>query len=214
MKRLIAAALTLAVLAVPAPAQAASSVDALIVGDSIAEGCCATVPSNRIGGVIRTKMGWRSMATDGKGGTGYLTAGPVAGRQSYQNRIAATLDANPGMEVLLVIGGNNDPGADLVAFRSAVHNTYRIIGEKRGAMRVYVIGQYSPTGRVNAGKEAVIQDEAARHGFAYIPGSGTWFSTAKASGWLWTDNFHPDATGHYVLGAHAARELVRLGTPR
>ena len=213
-------ALTIALLlsSVTTPAHAASTVDALIIGDSIAQGCCATVPSNRIGGVIQTKLGWRSMTTDGKGGTGYLTKGTQTGVLSYQNRISATMDSNPGKEVILVIGGNNDtiPVTDKEKsnFRGAVHNTYTIIGAKKGAAKVYIIGQYSPTGKVNATKEAIIKDEAARHGFKYIEGSGTWFATAKQSGWLWTDNFHPDSTGHYVLGAHASRALIAFGAPR
>jgi len=214
LRALAAALLTLAALTIPAPAHAvAPGFRTMIFGDSIVEGCCSTTADTRLGGVIRKDLAYPSIITKGQGGTGYLTAGRVAGRQSYQNRIGATLDANPNLNVLIIEGGVNDPTTDLAAFRAAVRRTYTITKQKAPRTHVYVLGPYSPNGTGNGSKITIIREEAAKAGFPFV-NTTPWMLNAKANGWLWTDGFHPNARGHAVIGHKAATALRNLGAPR
>lgn len=216
---LLALLLTLGLLT-PTQAEAATPTRWMIFGDSIVEGCCytnslgkgASIPvQDRIGGTIAEKLGWPYPNTQGSGGTGYLTAGPVAGRQSYQNRIGAVLEANPGQQVLVIEGGSNDPISDPAAFRAAVRRTYSIAREKLPTARIYVLGPYSQYTYTNPTKLGIIREEAARAGFPFVDISPYMTTHAAASGWLWTDKFHPNYTGHYVLGSKAADGLRAVG---
>ena len=75
----------------------------------------------------------------------------------YTERIGPVLDANPGLDVLVIEGGGNDPSTDLVAFRTAVRRTFAIAKEKQPQARIYVLGPYSPNGAGYADKRAVIR---------------------------------------------------------
>lgn len=182
----------------------------LAFGDSIVEGCCGTTTGATISHVWASALGWAPPVVKGSGGTGYLTGGSVAGRVPYTERIGPVLDANPGLEVLVIQGGGNDPDNDLVAFRNAVRTTFSIAKQKAPQTRIYVVGPYSPNGSGYATKRTVIAEEAAAAGLPYID------PIEWMKGWpdrLWTDGFHPNGAGHAMLGRRVAGELALAGAP-
>jgi len=189
---------------------ALGSVRNLAFGDSIVEGCCGTSSGGTISEVWARSLGWAPPIIKGSGGTGYLTAGSVAGRVPYTQRIGSVLDANPDLDVLVIEGGGNDPSNDMVAFRTAVRSTFAIARRKAPEARIYVLGPYSPSGAGYDAKRAVIAEEAATAGLPYID-QIAWMKGSPD--YIWTDGFHPNAAGHAMLGRRAAAELASAGAP-
>lgn len=140
-----------------------------------------------------------------------MTGGKVAGRVPYTKRIGPVLDANPNLDVLVIEGGVNDPTTDLAAFRTAVRTTFTIAKQKAPLTKIYVLGPYSPNGSGNSTKRPIIKEEAARIGFPYIDMT-EWMKGRPDL--LWTDKFHPNASGHAYLGRRMAGELAILKAPR
>ncbi len=184
----------------------------LAFGDSIIEGCCGAEAGKTISEVWAAALGWSPPIMSAQGGTGYLTAGTQTGRASYADRIGGVLDANPGLDVLVIEGGGNDPSTDLVAFRTAVASTFATARAKQPTAKIYVLGPYSPNGSGYAEKRAVLADEAARAGFPFIDQIEQQWTKGRPD-LLTADNFHPTTAGHAMLGRRTAGELALAGAP-
>lgn len=195
--------------AAPPPPPATAGVRNLAFGDSIVEGCCAAPAGGTVAEVWAKALGWAPPIVSGSGGTGYLTGGPVAGRVPYPQRIGGVLDAHPGLDVLVIEGGGNDPENDLAAFRRAVAQTFAIARAKQPTAKIYVLGPYSPNGYGYDGKRQVLREEAARSGFPYVDQVEQQWMRGR-SDLLWTDGFHPNGAGHAYLARRFAGEIALL----
>ncbi len=184
----------------------------LAFGDSIIEGCCGAEAGRTISEVWAAALGWSPPIRSAQGGTGYLTAGTQTGKASYADRIGGVLEAYPGLDVLVIEGGGNDPSTDLPAFRAAVASTFATARAKQPTARIYVLGPYSPNGSGYADKRAVLVEEAARAGYPFIDQIEQQWMKGRAD-LLTADNFHPNTAGHAMLGRRTAGELALAGAP-
>ena len=220
---LTALLLTLLPLVVPRAAQAAipRPTRVVIVGDSLLEGCCCWpagttttryVPAaDRWYSTLAEKMGWPyEAARSAQGGTGYTNPGPAgSSRQTYPDRVGAFLKLHPTADLVIIEGGINDYTSDLAVYRTAVDRTYDTVRAVLPGARVAIVPGYSANGYINPGRLGVIKDEAGRRSWPVVD----WTRTINGrQDLLWQrDRFHPNYTGHYVLGAEAARQLKAAG---
>lgn len=196
-----------------APAQSATPPRNLWIGDSIIEsyGLTTKLPT-----VTANRLGWAAPINKAQGGTGYDTAGKVAGRQSISARIGAVLDANPDLDVLVIEGGYNDYPMK-TTFREAVRRTYATAKDKTGpyGTRVVVLGIYTPSGSGGSGINTVLKEEAAAAGLTFVDWYGEgWTKGFASAGRLNADGVHPNQSGADFLGRMLAGAFALHGLPR
>jgi hypothetical protein len=116
----------------------------MVFGDSISDGS-----ANNAGGGIGTwfyrtgrMLGCSDNWEQGRGGTGYITAGSY---DTLPNRLAADVVAYTPNR-LIVWAGYNDNGGSQTAIGSAASGLYASIASGLPSCQTYVIGCWSPTG--------------------------------------------------------------------
>lgn len=164
---------------------------------------------------------WRQ----GRGGTGYITAGSYA---TFGNRVSADV-VGWSPDRLIVWGGYNDNGGSQSAIGSAAASLYSTIRSGLPACDVYVIGCWSPTGSPAASitnTDATLRTAAAAAGYPFISPltggcyhasgalvatHGAFITSANAAGYIGADAVHPNDAGHVYLARRitaAIRELM------
>ncbi|MFK0173409.1 SGNH/GDSL hydrolase family protein [Streptomyces sp. NPDC090306] len=160
----------------------------------------------------------------GRGGTGYVTAGSYA---TFADRVQADVIAWAPTR-LYVWGGYNDNGGSQTAISTAAASLYATIKTALPLCETYVIGCWSPTGSPGASlttTDATLRAAAAAAGLPFIsPQSGAvydasgallatqgaWITSGNAAGYVnATDSVHPNDAGHAYL-ARRITDATRL----
>jgi lysophospholipase L1-like esterase len=191
------------------------------IGDGSAQntgaGCGTWV--DRVGRFLGCTDVWRQ----GRGGTGYITAGSYA---TFGDRVNPDVIAwNPTR--LIILGGYNDNGGSQSAISTAAASLYSAIKTGLPSCEVYVIGCWAPTGSPAASivnTDNTLKAAAAVAGYPFISpvtGSvydstgtlvathGPWITgtgrvgattgSGNADGYIGTDAVHPTDAGHVYL---------------
>jgi lysophospholipase L1-like esterase len=173
---------------------------------------------------------WRQ----GRGGTGYITAGSY---ETFGNRVNADVIAwSPSR--LIVFGGYNDNGGSQSAIAAAAASLYSAIRTGLPACEVYVLGCWAPTGSPGASivtTDTTLRTAAAAAGYPFISpitGScydftgtlvathGAWITgtgrvgattgSGNADTYIGTDAVHPTDAGHSYLARRIAAGIREL----
>jgi lysophospholipase L1-like esterase len=199
----------------------------MVLGDSIPDGSAQNTGAGAGTWFARTArlLGVTDAWEQGRGGTGYITAGSYA---TFGTRLAADVIAwTP--DRLIISGGYNDSGGDQGAIATAAASLYAATKAGLPNCQVYVIGCWSPTGSPGTGvtnTDTTLRTAAAAAGFPFISpvtGSvyaasgalvathGAFITTANAASYIGADAIHPNDAGHVYLSrriAGAIRELM------
>ncbi|WP_329336076.1 SGNH/GDSL hydrolase family protein [Streptomyces sp. NBC_01352] len=187
----------------------------MVLGDSISDGSSQNTGAGagtwfaRAARFLGTTDAWEQ----GRGGTGYITAGSFA---TFATRLAADVVAW-APDRLIVWGGYNDSSGDQGAIATAAAALYASIRAGLPSCQTYVIGCWSPTGSPGAGvtnTDTTLRTAAAAAGFPFISpvtGScydaagalvtthGAWITAANAAAYVGGDAIHPTDAGHVYL---------------
>lgn len=205
-----------------------------VLCDSIGDGS-----TNNAGGGTGTwidrfgrMMGYTDVWRQGRGGTGYITAGSW---DTFPNRVAADVVAY-NFDELVIAGGYNDSGGAQDAIGTACDNTFNAVKAGLPNCRVIVVGCWAPTGTAGAGQAATdetIRARAAAAGFpfvssitgnvynaagALVAAQGKWITgtghttgtagNGNADFYVGADSLHPSDAGH----AYMARRMYAART--
>ncbi|MBT2477633.1 GDSL-type esterase/lipase family protein [Streptomyces sp. ISL-94] len=176
---------------------------------------------DRVGRLFGATDVWRQ----GRGGTGYITAGSYATLGDRVN--ADVIGWSP--DRLVIWAGYNDNAGSQSAIASAAASLYSTIRTGLPSCEVYVIGCWSPSGSPAMSiqnTDATLRTTAAAAGFPFVSpltgscynasGSlvathGAWITSGNAAGYIGGDGVHPNDAGHIYLSrriAAATRELM------
>lgn len=198
----------------------------MVLGDSISDGSAQNTGAGSGTWFARTArlLGSTDAWEQGRGGTGYITAGSYA---TFGTRLAADVIAwTP--DRLIVSGGYNDSSGDQGAIATAAASLYAATKAGLPSCQVYVIGCWSPTGSPGAGvtnTDATLRTAAAAAGFPFISpvtGSvydasgalvathGPWITAANTAAYIGADSIHPNDAGHVYLSRRITAAIRAL----
>lgn len=209
----------------------ASRTDRLMVlGDSISDGSAVNAGGGHGTWFHRAArfLGSNDYWDEGRGGTGYISAGTSPVYATFGDRLANDVLAwNPNR--LIVWGGYNDNGGSQSSISTAAASLYTSIKSSLPSCEVYVLGCYSPTGSP-AGSitntDNTIKAAAAAANFPFISPltggcynaagtlvatHGAFITSANAASYIGGDAIHPNDAGHVYLArriTQAIRELM------
>lgn len=199
----------------------------MALGDSLTDGSSQNTGAGagtwfaRVARLLGATDAWEQ----GRGGTGYITAGSFA---TFGNRAAADVIAW-APDRLIVWGGYNDSGGSQSAIASAADSLYAQLKTGLPNCLIYVLGCWSPSGSPGAtltNTDATLRTAAAAAGLPFIsPISGAvynasgalvathgaWITAANAASYIGADAIHPTDAGHVYLTRRitaALRELM------
>jgi lysophospholipase L1-like esterase len=187
----------------------------MVLGDSIPDGSAQNTGAGAGTWFARTArlLGSTDAWEQGRGGTGYITAGSYA---TFGTRLAADVVAW-APDRLIVWGGYNDSSGDQGAIATAAASLYAGITSGLPSCETYIIGCWSPSGSPGAGitnTDATLRTAAAAAGLPFISpvtgacynaaGSlvathGAWITAANAAAYIGADAVHPNDAGHGYL---------------
>jgi lysophospholipase L1-like esterase len=198
-----------------------------ILGDSISDGSSENTGSGIGTWFYRAArlLGCTDAWDQARGGTGYITAGSFA---TLANRVAG--DISPySFDRLIVWAGYNDNAGDQPTIQAAAEALYATLKEEiTPGGEIYVIGCWSPSGSPaasitntdNSLKAAAAAADlpfiSPLSGSVYDAGGnllatqGAWITTANASGYIGSDNVHPNDNGHIYLARRVVEALKAL----
>lgn len=209
----------------------------MVLGDSLPDGSSMSTGGGHGTWFGRTArhLGCDDAWEQGRGGTGYVTAGSFA---TLINRVPLDVVA-PGPDRLIIWAGYNDSGTDQTALGVAAAALYAAIKAGLPNCQTTVIGCWSPTGSPGASltnTDATLRLAAAAAGFPFVsPITGTVYSGAgtlvathgpwitgtgrvgattgsgNADAYIGTDAVHPTDAGHAYVARRitaALRELM------
>lgn len=192
------------------------------IGDGSAQntgGGCGTWV-DRLGRMMGSTDVWRQ----GRGGTGYITAGSYAtfGVRSPLDVVGIVPDR------LVIMGGYNDNGGSQPAIGTAADALYAALKAGIPRCEVFIIGCWSPTA-TPAGSitntDTTIRTSAATAGYPFISpltgacynASGTlvathgaWITAANVAAFVGADNIHPTDAGHIYLARRIYQAMKEL----
>lgn len=211
---------------------------AAVLGDSISDGSSSNTGAGLGTWVDRYArlMGYQDMWRQGRGATGYITAGSFA---TFQTRVP--LDIAPwDFDELIVWGGFNDSLGDQAEIAAAAALLYDTIQVALPACELIVVGCWSPSGSPGASlvnTNATLRTVAASHELPFIDtqsgeiinrsgevvaSQGSWITgtgnvgaptgTGNADLYISADATHPNDAGHLYLSRrmYAARTALML----
>ena len=179
---------------------------AAFLGDSFTAGAGAGDPeADRWTAVVAAELDWTEQ-NHGFGGTGYTTAGPLTGGDTYADRIPEVADGRP--DVVIVAGGRNDMGADEVTQRDSVRDTFQSLREALPDARILAVqpmwdARPYPDELDQLG--AIIADECGAADCTYLPIDNPLEGRPEL---IDVSGVHPDTDGHRALGT-AVLEALR-----
>ncbi|MEU9703094.1 GDSL-type esterase/lipase family protein [Streptomyces sp. NPDC047981] len=199
----------------------------MVLADSITDGSSQNTGAgagtwfHRAARLLGSTDAWEQ----GRGGTGYITAGSYA---TFADRLTADVIAwNP--DRLIVWGGYNDNAGSQPAIATAAAALLSAIRTGLPNCDVLVIGCWSPSGSPSSGitnTDATLRTAAANAGYRFVSPvtgavydtSGTlvathgpWITAANAAAYIGGDSVHPNDAGHVYLSrriAAAYRESI------
>ncbi|MBT2449490.1 SGNH/GDSL hydrolase family protein [Streptomyces sp. ISL-43] len=199
----------------------------MVLGDSISDGSAQNVGGGAGTWVARVArfLGATDAWEQGRGGTGYITAGAYA---TFGTRAPADVVAWAPTR-LLVSGGYNDSSGDQGAIATAAAALYTTIKASLPGCEIYVIGCWSPAATPSAGvtnTDATLRTAAAGAGIPFISPvtgacydaagalvatHGPWITAGNVTAYIGGDGVHPTDAGHVYLARRitaALRELM------
>ncbi|MGP3686542.1 SGNH/GDSL hydrolase family protein [Streptomyces sp. IBSNAI002] len=199
----------------------------MVLGDSIPDGSAQNTGSGAGTWFARTArlLGATDAWEQGRGGTGYITAGAFA---TFGTR--APIDVIPHAPTRLIVwGGYNDSSGDQAAIGSAAASLYATLKSGLPACEMYVIGCWSPSGSpgaslTNTDTTLRVQAAAAQIPFispitgacydaagVLVATHGPFITSGLVAGYIGGDSIHPTDAGHVYLARRitaAIRELI------
>jgi acyl-CoA thioesterase I len=174
-----------------------------VLGDNYAAGYGPGWSSSWVR-LLGDRMCWSLMPASGangagvEGGTGFTTAGPDPGTESYPDRVAAVTAGSP--QVVLVEGGLNDQGAPMSQeITDAAARTFAAAKELIGTGTVIAIGPLLTPAPSTVPEEVervsgAIAAAAQAVGIPYIdPVAEQWLADPRMFG---ADQVHPNTDGY------------------
>lgn len=196
-----------------------------VLGDSISDGSAMNTGAgcgtwvDRVGRLLGCTDVWRQ----GRGGTGYITAGSFA---IFQDRLANDIILY-SPDRLIIWGGYNDSGGSQPAIATAAALVFSTVQAALPNCQMTVIGCWSPTGSPSSGQvntTATLKAAAASAGLPFISPQdgaiynaagtlvathGTWITgtghvgattgSGNADLYVGSDTVHPTDAGHIYL---------------
>lgn len=211
----------------------------MVLGDSISDGAAGNVGGGsgtwfaRAARLLGSTDAWEQ----GRGGTGYISAGTSPVYAVFQDRIAQ--DVTPySPDRLIIWGGYNDNTGSQSAIGTAAASLFSALKSALPACQMYVIGCWAPTGSP-AGSitntDATLRTQAAAAGIPFISPitgacydatgalvatQGPWITgtgkvgsttgTGNADTWISSDGVHPTDTGHIGLSRRITAAITAL----
>lgn len=188
----------------------------MVFGDSIPDGSAQNTGAGCGTWVDRAAryLGCTDVWRQGRGGTGYITAGSYA---TLQTRAPADVIAwRP--DRLVISAGYNDSSGDQTAIRTAADLLYATIKAGLPDCQIYVIGCWSPTATPAAGQtntSATLKAAAAAARLPFInpldgavygsdgaaigTAQGAWITAGNVATYIGADAVHPNDAGHIYL---------------
>lgn len=198
----------------------------MILGDSISDGSAQNAGGGHGTWFHRAArfLGSNDYWDEGRGGTGYISAGTSPVYATFGDRLANDVLAwNPNR--LIVWGGYNDNGGSQSAIGTAAASLYASIKASLPLCDVYILGCYAPTGSPATSitnTDATIKTAATAAGLPFISpltgqvydGAGNLLAThgafitaANASAYIGADNIHPNDAGHVYLARRVTQAI-------
>ncbi|MFF8610806.1 GDSL-type esterase/lipase family protein [Streptomyces sp. NPDC015346] len=202
----------------------------MVLGDSISDGSSQNTGGgagtwfSRVARYLGSTDAWEQ----GRGGTGYISAGTSPVYATFGNRAAADVVAwNP--DRLVIFGGYNDAAGSQSVIGSAADALYAQLKSGLPNCHITVIGCWSPTGSPGASivnTDTTLRTASAAAGIPFVSpvtGSiydatgtlisthGPWITTGNAAAYVGSDSVHPNDAGHAYLARRitaAYRELI------
>ncbi|MFE1767307.1 SGNH/GDSL hydrolase family protein [Streptomyces angustmyceticus] len=190
----------------------------MVLGDSISDGSA----QNTGGGAgtwfhrAARLLGCTDAWDEGRGGTGYISAGTSPVYATFGDRVAADVVAWAPTR-LVIWGGYNDNTGSQSAIGSAAASLFSAVKTGLPACQVLVIGCWAPTASP-AGSitntDATIRTAATAAGFPFVSPltggvydaagallatHGAFITSGNAAGYVGADNVHPTDAGHVYL---------------
>ncbi|GFE20041.1 SGNH/GDSL hydrolase family protein [Streptomyces nigrescens] len=206
------------------------------LGDSLTDGSAGNTGAGGGTWFARTArhLGCADAWEQGRGGTGYITAGSYA---TFGDRIAVDVIPN-APDLLTIWGGYNDNTGSQSAISAAATSLYSTLKSALPACQMYVIGCWSPTGSPGASiptTDTTLRTAAAAASIPFISpitGScydatgtlvathGRWITgtgkvgattgVGNADTWISSDGVHPTDTGHIGLARRITAAITAL----
>lgn len=197
----------------------------MVFGDSLSDGSAQNTGAGagtwfaRAARLLGSSDAWEQ----GRGGTGYITAGSYA---TLANRVAADVVAWVPNR-LIVWAGYNDSSGSQGDIATAAASLFSTISTGLPSCEVYVIGCWSPSGSPAASltnTDATLRTAAAAAGFNFISpitGSvyntagtlvttqGAWITAANVA-YIGADSIHPTDAGHIYLSRRIVSSIRAL----
>ena len=187
----------------------------MVLGDSISDGSAQNTGAGAGSWFARAArlLGSTDAWEQGRGGTGYITAGSYA---TFGDRVAADVVAWAPSR-LVIWGGYNDNTGSQPSIASAAASLFAAVKAGLPACQVLVIGCWAPTGSPGASitnTDTTIRTAAAAAGFPFvspvtgavydatgtlIATHGAWITSGNAAAYVGADNVHPTDAGHVYL---------------
>ncbi|WP_228981309.1 GDSL-type esterase/lipase family protein [Streptomyces sp. DH12] len=199
----------------------------MVLGDSISDGSAQNTGGGAGTWFARAArlLGAADAWEQGRGGTGYITAGAFA---TFGTRAPADVIAWTPTR-LVIWGGYNDNTGSQSAISTAAAALYGQLRSGLPDCEVYVLGCWSPTGSPGASitnTDTTLRIAAAAAGYPFVSpvtGSvydsagalvvthGPWITAGNAAAYVGADGVHPTDAGHVYLSRRivaAIRELM------
>ncbi|MCY0943525.1 SGNH/GDSL hydrolase family protein [Streptomyces antarcticus] len=199
----------------------------MVLGDSIPDGSAQNTGAGAGTWFARAArlLGATDAWEQGRGGTGYITAGSFA---TFGTRAAADVIAWTPTR-LIIWGGYNDSSGDQGQIGTAAAALYTALKAGLPACEMYVIGCWSPAASPSSGvsnTDGTLRAAAATAGIPFISPlsgacydstgtliatQGAWITAANVAAYVGGDNVHPTDAGHIYLARRitaAIRELT------
>lgn len=178
----------------------------LVFGDSYTEGNGADSSETTFAHTAADRLRW-PVETDGRGGTGFLNAGP--GGETFAQRLPS-LEVEAEPNVVIVQGGLNDrdQSGDLT---SAAREVLALARQQFPGAQLVLLGPVDPAppnSRV-ASVVADLTEAAATEGVPFIDASG-WLTPENVGEYGLGDGLHLSQAGHDYVGSRLAEAITAL----
>lgn len=178
------------------------------VGDSYTSGAGASSPSKRWTDLIAEDYGWTQHNLS-KGGTGYVTAGRLAGGNVYADRIDELVAAQP--DLVILTGGRNDLGSTVETVAAAAHAFVADIQGEVPEARIVIINPLwddDPVPSVVAELAAGLRQVASETGATFVSVGQPLVGHPEL---LTEDSVHPNDAGYAAIAKATTAALTAAG---
>jgi lysophospholipase L1-like esterase len=182
---------------------------AVFFGDSWTGGYAAA-PNRGFAHVTAEMLGWEA-DIQGLSGTGYIRA---EDKPTYPKR-AASLPADPSVGVVIVQGGSNDEGQNLIDLKATAKNTYAALRKQYPKAALVVLAPAPSTMPVSSTLmriDEVLAEAASESKVAFVSPIKEQWVTEKNVGTVIdvVKDLHPGTEGHKYIAERLVKSLRAL----